>query len=67
MSNISHLKHCEPVYEELPGWLSPISEARRWEDLPPRAQAYVRRLEEIAGARVDYISVGPGRDQTIKL
>jgi adenylosuccinate synthase len=67
MSNISHLKHCEPVYEELPGWLSPTSEARRWEDLPPKAQAYVRRLEEIAGARVDYISVGPGRDQTIKL
>lgn len=67
MSNISHLKHCEPVYQELPGWLSPTSEARRWEDLPLPAQAYVRRLEEIAGARVDYISVGPGRDQTIKL
>jgi adenylosuccinate synthase len=67
MSNISHLKHCEPVYEDLPGWQSPISEARRWEDLPPQAQAYVRRLEEIAGARVGYISVGPGRDQTIKL
>jgi adenylosuccinate synthase len=67
MSNISHLKHCEPVYEDLPGWQSPISEARRWEDLPPQAQAYVRRLEEIAGVSVDYISVGPGRDQTIKL
>ncbi len=67
MSNISHLKHCEPVYEELPGWRASTADARRWDELPPNAQAYVRRLEEILEARVDLISVGPARDQTIDL
>jgi len=67
MSNISHLKHCEPEYEELPGWQTSTADARRWDDLPPNARAYVRRLEEVAGAHVDLISVGPGRDQTVRV
>ncbi len=65
MANISHLKHLEPVYEELPGWQRSTRDARHFEDLPEGARAYVERIEELAGARVDLISVGPGRDQTI--
>jgi adenylosuccinate synthase len=65
MSNISHLKHCEPVYEELPGWKTPISDARDWGDLPANCQAYVERLGQIIGAPVDIISVGASRDETI--
>jgi adenylosuccinate synthase len=57
--------HAVPVYEELPGWWEDISEARSFEDLPANARAYVQRLEELAGARVSAIGVGPGRDQTI--
>ena len=65
MSNISHLKHCEPVYEALPGWLTPTTDARRPEDLPVAARRYIERLAEVSGARVDIVSVGPARDQTI--
>jgi len=65
MANISHLKHLEPVYEELPGWGCSTRDARQFEDLPEAARAYVARIEDLAGARVDLISVGPGRDQTI--
>jgi adenylosuccinate synthase len=65
MSNISHLKHCEPVYEDMPGWETSIADARAWEDLPPKCQAYIERLEEIIGARCDIISVGASRDETI--
>jgi adenylosuccinate synthase len=57
--------HAVPVYEELPGWWEDISRCRTFEDLPAAAQDYVRRLEELAGARVSAIGVGPGRDQTI--
>jgi adenylosuccinate synthase len=57
--------HAVPVYEELPGWFEDISHCRRFEELPANAQAYVRRLEELSGARVSVIGVGPGRDQTI--
>ncbi|WP_031466879.1 adenylosuccinate synthase [Sciscionella sediminilitoris] len=57
--------HAVPVYEQLPGWWEDISECRRFEDLPKNAQAYVHRIEELSGARVSAIGVGPGRDQTI--
>lgn len=57
--------HAVPVYEELPGWGEDISGARSFEELPANARAYVERIEELAGARVSAIGVGPGRDQTI--
>jgi adenylosuccinate synthase len=65
VSNISHLKHCEPVYEELPGWNCSIADARLWEDLPPNCQAYIQRISEIIEAPVDIISIGASREQTI--
>jgi adenylosuccinate synthase len=55
----------QPVYEELPGWKRDISHVRKFGDLPTEAQAYVRRIEEILGAPIDMISVGPERDQAI--
>ncbi|MFR9730457.1 adenylosuccinate synthase [Saccharopolyspora sp. MS10] len=57
--------HAVPVYEELPGWHEDLSAARSFEDLPVNAQNYVLRLEELSGARMSAIGVGPGRDQTI--
>ncbi len=65
MSNISHLKHSEPIYEELPGWASPTSHVRKAEDLPRAARRYIDRLAELCGAPVDLVSVGASRDQTI--
>ena len=56
-----------PVYEELPGWSDDVSGARTFADLPGAAQAYVRRLEELAGCRVSAIGVGPQRDETLVL
>ncbi len=55
----------EPVYELLPGWRSDISGCRTFEELPPNAQAYVRRLEELSGAPIWGVGVGPGREQTV--
>jgi adenylosuccinate synthase len=65
MSNISHLKHSEPVYEEMPGWGTSIADVKQWEDLPEACQSYVERLAEVIGAPCDIISVGASRDQTI--
>lgn len=57
--------HAKPIYEEMPGWWEDISGARSFDDLPANARAYVERLEELSGARVSCIGVGPGRDETI--
>ncbi|RBM12947.1 adenylosuccinate synthase [Prauserella sp. PE36] len=57
--------HAVPIYEELPGWWEDISHCRSFEELPPNARAYVERIEELVGARISAIGVGPGREQTI--
>jgi adenylosuccinate synthase len=57
--------HARPIYEEMPGWWEDISGAKTFEDLPKNARDYVLRLEELSGARISCIGVGPGREQTI--
>ena len=59
------IHHAKPIYEEMPGWSEDISGCRSFEELPVNAQNYVLRLEELSGARVSCIGVGPGRDETI--
>lgn len=61
------LEQVTPVYERLPGWTGSTSTARRWQDLPEAAQGYLRRLAELAGAPVRYVSVGPARDQILEV
>jgi adenylosuccinate synthase len=56
---------CEPVYEELPGWKTPTTGVRRWEDLPPNAQRYVERLGELIGCPAAIVTVGLHREATI--
>jgi adenylosuccinate synthase len=63
--NQTDFHHAKPVYEELDGWWEDISKCRSFEELPANAQAYVVRLEELIGARVSAIGVGPGRDEII--
>lgn len=65
MANISHLKHCEPIYEEMPGWREPTRGCRSFEELPPACRAYIERLAELCGAPIDVISVGPDREHTL--
>ncbi|WP_109471006.1 adenylosuccinate synthase [Ornithinimicrobium cavernae] len=62
----SDFHHATPIYEELPGWWEDISQCRTFEELPENARNYVLRLEELIGARVSAIGVGPGRDETIE-
>ncbi|WP_048423507.1 adenylosuccinate synthetase, partial [Mycolicibacterium obuense] len=42
-----------------------LERGEEFDDLPAKARDYVLRLEELAGAHVSCIGVGPGRDQTI--
>ncbi len=61
------LERARPVYETLSGWRCDISDVRRFADLPPQAQAYVRAIESAAGIPVRWISVGPRREQIIRV
>jgi len=61
------LARARPVYEELPGWQEDTSGARRFEDLPANARAYIRRIEQLLDAPVHLVSVGPEREQAIAI
>ena len=63
----SDFHHAKPIYEHLPGWSENITKARTFDELPANARAYVKYLEEISGAPMSAIGVGPGRDETIVL
>ena len=59
------LDRVTPVYETLPGWKSDISSARKLSDLPANCRSYIDRIVEWTGVPVEFISVGPGRKDTI--
>ena len=64
-SSQTDFHHAVPIYEYLPGWTDDISKARSLSDLPKNARDYIAFLEEISGAPMSAIGVGPGRDETI--
>jgi adenylosuccinate synthase len=57
----------EPEYEEMPGWKESTIGVKTYDGLPKNAQAYLKRLEQLAGVPIDIISTGPDREQTIVL
>jgi adenylosuccinate synthase len=65
LANISHYKHCEPIYDDMPGWRADIGSARCWDDLPQRCRDYVERIGELIGTPVELVGTGPRRDQFV--
>ena len=66
-ANTGLLARCEPIFEELPGWDQPTASATELSQLPENALAYVKRIEELVGCRVQIISTGPRREETIQV
>jgi adenylosuccinate synthase len=64
-SGAEALAKCEPIYEELPGWGESTLGVREFARLPKNAQSYLRRIEELTESRIDLISTGAERDDTI--
>ena len=58
---------CRPLYEEIPGWEQDISSARTIEDLPKQARAFIEWVERLTDTHVGWVSVGPARDQIVKM
>lgn len=58
---------CKPIFEEMPGWETSIAGIRRYDDLPPAARRYLKRICALTGAQLSIVSVGPKRSQTIQV
>jgi len=61
------LAECEPIYEDIPGWKESTVGVKAYEELPPAARNYLKRMEEVCEVPIDVISTGPDREETIVL
>ena len=55
----------EPVYEELPGWLTDLTALHDEDEFPEEFNNYISFIEEYLETPVSIVSVGPDRNQTI--
>ncbi len=58
-------KRVKPIYETLPGWKTSVNACRSRTDLPPNAQKYLDRIQELLETPIAIVSIGHKRDQTI--
>jgi adenylosuccinate synthase len=65
-SEIRVLDECKPIYETFPGWKEPTSHIREYGRLPEKARNYLDAIRDLTKTRIDIISVGSGREQTIQ-
>jgi adenylosuccinate synthase len=64
-ADLSELALCKPIYEEMDGWDEDISSVTSFDELPQACKDYVNRIEQLCGAFVWMVGVGPGRTQNI--
>ncbi len=64
-SHIADLAKAKPIYRTLPGWKRDISGIRKVEDFPKKARAYLDAISELLESRIEIISIGPDREQTV--
>jgi adenylosuccinate synthase len=64
-SSVADLEKCQPVYEEMDGWMTRTSDIRQYSRLPLEARHYIKRIGELCCCPIKLISVGAKREQTI--
>ena len=64
---VDRYAECEPIYEEMPGWVASTVGITELEKLPSEARDYISRVEAVLDVPVDMISTGPDRDENIIL
>ena len=67
MPDTVNLGRVQPIYEEWAGWKKPTTSVRKWDDLPKAAQDYLKRIEELTKVPIQYVSVGPERENIVIL
>jgi adenylosuccinate synthase len=64
-ASLATYARCEPIWEDMPGWLAPTVAAHAFDELPVGAQNFLRRIGKLIECPIDLISVGSHRRQTI--
>ena len=57
----------EPIIEMIPGWSEVTKGVTQYDKLPVNARKFLERMQEICEVRIDMVSTGPDRKETIML
>ncbi len=66
-NNDAVLENLKPIYKTFKGWSEDISEIKEFEQLPHNAKEYLKFIEKELNVKIEYVSVGSKREQTIKV
>lgn len=66
-ADVNLLSAAVPHYVEVSGWREDISKCRTFNELPQNARDYVKRIEDLVEIKIEYIGVGPEREQMIEI
>ncbi|WWC99601.1 adenylosuccinate synthetase [Kwoniella sp. B9012] len=66
-ADLDRLAQVKVEYTTLPGWKTDISNCKTYEELPENAKKYIKFIEDFLKVKVQYVGVGPGRDQNLIL
>ncbi|KAI3331564.1 adenylosuccinate synthetase [Xylariaceae sp. AK1471] len=64
-ADLNFLAKCTPEYIDVEGWQSSTQGLRKWSDLPPQAQNYIKLIESSLGIKIGYIGTGKDREDMI--
>jgi adenylosuccinate synthase len=67
VADLDRLAKVEVIYTTLPGWKTDISTCKKFEDLPENCVSYIKFIEDFLGVKIQYIGVGPEREETIRV
>ncbi|MFQ5712967.1 MAG: adenylosuccinate synthase [Candidatus Scalinduaceae bacterium] len=65
-ADLDALDVCEPIYEEVHGWMEDTSKVRNRDDFPKKAINYIQTIEGYLGLKIEMVSVGPERLQVVR-
>jgi adenylosuccinate synthase len=66
VADLDLLAQVAVVYVVLPGWKTPISSVKSFEELPENCRKYIGFIEGYLGASIGWIGVGPGRESMVR-
>ena len=64
-SSLRVLRECEPIYEEVSGWMTPTPPIKEYNILPDNARRYIEHISELLETKISIVSTGPQREQTV--
>jgi adenylosuccinate synthase len=66
-ARIEDVATCKPVFKTFKGWTTIDTSSEKFSDLPKEAQTYLRFIEKETETKIELVSIGPGRTETIEV